>query len=313
MSDDLQQRTSTKYPSPKRNLKPTAKSMKKTELMLTQISHILVPTDFSANAINAMQLAISIATRSDAKITVVHACHMPYSDEHMPPTMIQNLMEANQLRAEGEMNKFMAENAAVFNYKNINTKVLVGFAVESILDFAETAQVDLIVIGTQGVNSIEDRLFGTVTWNIIKRSNIPVIAMPVMSNEICFKNIMIPFEGTDSDNDIINYVLKFAEKYEAIVHGVHFIQDSSTYNKGSIDKLQSRFRKELESEALQLHFPAEKNITEGIKKFASRNNVDMICMVTHNHGLFSTIFHMSITRNIALYSQIPLLAYNMDK
>lgn len=79
-----------------------------------------------------------------------------------------------------------------------------------------------------------------------------------------------------------------------------------------IDKLHNRFRRYLDNDMLQLHFLAEKYYGRD-KKFASRNNIDMISMVTHHHGLFATIFHMSITRNIALYSQIPLLAYNIDK
>jgi nucleotide-binding universal stress UspA family protein len=313
MSDELQRNPSSKYSNSRSNHKTTVKSMKNTELPLTQISNILVPTDFSDNSANAVHLAVSIAERSNATILAVHACHMPYADEHMPPTMVQELINAQQLRSEEQMSAFMAKYQSKFDGYKINTKVVLGFAAETILDTAKHNNTDLIVIGTQGANSMEDRLFGTVTWNIIKRSNIPVIAVPQSAEDIKFKNIMIPFEGTDYDNDIITYLLKFAEKYNAIVHGVHFIQDASTYNKGAIDKLQNRFRKELEAETLQLHFPAEKNITEGIKKFATRNNVDMICMVTHNQGLFSTIFHMSVTRNIALYSQIPLLAYNMDK
>lgn len=313
MLDELQHSTSSKYSNSRSNHKTTVKSMKNTELPMIQISNILVPTDFSDNSANAMHLAVSIAKGSKAKILAVHACHMPYADEHMPPNMVQELINMHQLRSEEQMSAFIAKHQSKFDGYKIETKVVLGFAAETILDTAKHNKTDLIVIGTQGANSMEDRLFGTVTWNIIKHSNIPVIAIPICGNDIKFKNIMIPFEGTDYDNDIIFYLLKFAERYNAIVHGVHFIQDASTFNKASIDKLQNRFRKELEAETLQLHFPAEKNITEGIKKFATRNNVDMICMVTHNQGLFSTIFHMSVTRNIALYSQIPLLAYNMDK
>ncbi|MEZ5015114.1 MAG: hypothetical protein R2794_12570 [Chitinophagales bacterium] len=50
---------------------------------------------------------------------------------------------------------------------------------------------------------------------------------------------------------------------------VHF-RDSSNYNKSTIDKLHVRFRKELTHERLQLHFLAEKNVTEGIRKFCGQ-------------------------------------------
>lgn len=312
MSDELQRVVTSKYESKRIAKTTTVTRMKKSEI-LTQISSILVPTDYSANSVNALHFAISIAKRSDASITLLHACHLPYADEHMPPTMVQELINAQKLQAEEQMADFILLQQSNINECKIETKVVLGFASETILDIAAHNNNDLIVLGTQGANSVEDKLFGTVTWNVIKRSKIPVIAIPLDIDNIKFKNIMVPFEGTDFDNEVIMYALKFGEKYNATVHGVHFIQDASAFNKGTIDKLQNHFRKELEAETLQLHFPAEKNITEGIKKFASRNNIDMICMVTHNQGLFSTIFHMSVTRNIALYSQIPLLAYNMDK
>lgn len=312
MEEDLQS-PSGKYNSPVSGHKTGTKTVKKVEIPSPEIKHILVPTDFSENSLKALHLALSIAEKNKASLLLVHACHLPYTDDHMPPSMMQELMDAQLLRAGEQMKEFVMVHSNVFGKIKVESQVIMGFAAESILETAHQANIDIIVLGTQGVNGIEDKLFGTVTWNIIKRSDIPVIAIPATNNEIQFKNIMIPFEGTAYDIDIINYLLNFAEKYGAVVHGVHFIQDASTYNKGVIDKLQSKFRKEIDTEKLQLHFPAEKNITEGIKKFAARNQVDMISMVTHNHGLFSTIFHMSVTRNIALYAQIPLLAYNMDR
>ena len=101
--------------------------------------------------------------------------------------------------------------------------------------------------------------------------------------------------------------MNFAEKNKATVHAVHFLTDSTNYNKSMIDKLHNRFRRYLDNDMLQLHFLAEKNITEGIKKFASRNNIDMISMVTHHHGLFATIFHMLTINEIFLLMKAKLM------
>lgn len=278
-----------------------------------RLNRILVPTDYSENADKALVLAASIANQFNASVIVMHAYHMPFTDEHMPPEMVKELLDAQKIRAEAEMQDYADKHLSGTGLNNIEFKAVMGFASESIVDVAHQENIDLIVVGTKGANSIEDRMFGTVTWNIIKHSDIPVIALPDVAEPVYIKNVMIPFEGTDQDYELIGFMISFAERYKACVHAVHFMQDSNTYNKALIEKLQSGFRKEIDSELLQLHFLAEKNITEGIKKFASRNNIDMIGMVTHNHGLFSTIFHMSVTRNIALYAQIPLLAYNCDK
>lgn len=280
---------------------------------LVNVRRILVPTDYSENADKALILAADIARLFEAGLLVVHAYHMPFTDEHMPPDMVKELLDAQKLRADDDMLKYSQRHSNELNWPKTEFKAMMGFASEAILDIARQEGVDLIVLGTQGANSIEDRMFGTVTWNIIKKSDIPVIALPSQKEPVSIKNVMVPFEGTEQDYDIIGYLLGFTAKYNAVLHAVHFMHDTNSYNKSLVDKLQTGFRKEIDAERLQLHFLAEKNITEGIKKFAARNQVDMIGMVTHNHGLFSTIFHMSVTRNIALYSQIPLLAYNCDK
>lgn len=278
-----------------------------------EVSRVLIPTDYSNNADKALVLAADIARHFNAELLVIHAYHMPFTDEHMPPDMVKELLDAQKMRAEDEMKQYEKKHGSDLGDTKVQFRALMGFASEAILDIAHHEQANLIILGTKGANSIEDRMFGTVTWNIIKKSKIPVIALPDVTEPVHFRNLMVPFEGTEQDYDIISYLLGFAVKYNATVHAVHFMQDTNAYNKSLIDKLQSGFRKDIEAERLQLHFLAEKNITEGIKKFASRNQIDMIGMVTHNHGLFSTIFHMSVTRNIALYSQIPLLAYNCDK
>lgn len=292
----------------------SAKNIKKEKDMIMDLKKILVPTDYSINSSDAVSAAIAIAEMQDAQVIILHVYHMPFADEHMPPSMIKELMNSQKERADLDMQTFI-ESQQILKQKTVPVefKTVMGFASEMILDVARANNVDLIITGTKGANSVDDKLFGTVTWNIIKHSEIPVLAIPEKSANYTFRNIMIPFEGTEKDNDTITWLLNFAEKNTATVHAVHFLTDSTNYNKSTIDKLHTRFRKYLDNDMLQLHFLAEKNITEGIRKFAARNNIDMICMVTHHHGLFATIFHMSITRNIALYSQIPLLAYNIDK
>lgn len=279
-----------------------------------RLNKILVPVDYSDNSIKALEAAIHIAEKMNAGVMVLNIYHMPFADEHMPSEMITELVDAQKEKALDDLKVFKSKHETLFNTGiPVEFETLMGFAAESILEKARIAHADMIILGTQGANSIEDRLFGTVSWNVIKHSDIPVMAIPGGENMLSFKNIMIPFEGTDKDDNMITYLLGFAEQYGATVHAVHFLQDSSNYNKSMIDKLHARFRRELEGDKLQLHFLAEKNITEGIKRFASRNSIDMISMITHNHGLFSTIFHMSVTRKIALYTQIPLLAYNADR
>lgn len=277
------------------------------------VRKILVPVDYSQNSLQALTSAMHLAEKFDAAIVLLHVFHTPFADEHMPAEMVKDMIESQKMISEKEMMAFWEEHCKPFKQTvQFSHKTIMGFAAESIRDIAIAENCDLIMMGTRGGNSLQDKLFGTVTWNIIKNSKIPVIAIPEHTKFDEIKKIMMPFEGNLQDLETLDYLLEFSEKFDAEVHAVNFMIDN-THNKSFTDKLQQRFRKKIENDKLQLYYLSEKNITEGIRKFAQKNNMDMICMITHTHGLLSTIFHMSITRNIALYSEIPLLAYNADK
>lgn len=277
------------------------------------IRKILVPVDYSQNSVKALNSAMHLAEKFEAEIVLLHVFHTPYADEHMPADMVKEMIESQKVVSEKEMLAFEEKHCKPFSQTvKITDKAIMGFAAETIREIALAENCDLIMMGTRGGNSLQDKLFGTVTWNIIKNSKIPVVAIPEKTKFDEIRKVMMPFEGNLQDLETLDYLLQFCEKFDAEVHAVNFMIDN-THNKSFTDKLQQRFRKKLESDHLQLYYLSEKNITEGIRKFAQKNNMDMICMITHTHGLLSTIFHMSITRNIALYSEIPLLAYNADK
>ena len=54
-----------------------------------------------------------------------------------------------------------------------------GMAAESVLDHAQRLGVDLIVIGTHGRQGLKRLLVGSVAQEIVKRSVVPVIVVPM--------------------------------------------------------------------------------------------------------------------------------------
>lgn len=276
------------------------------------IRKILVPVDFSPGSVQALSVAAGLAKKSDASLIVLHVYHLPIIDEYMSGDMIKTMVVSGKEETDLQLKRFLAKHKNILQDVEVIPVSEMGFASEIIAQKAKDAHADIIVMGTRGANSPDDKLFGTITWNTLKKLHIPVLAIPAARKFGDPGNIMLPFEGSDKDMETLGFLMRYAELYAATVHGVHFMKEAGSFNKSFMDKVHQRFRRELDSEKLQIHFLAEKNITEAIRKFAEKNAINLICMVTHNKGLFATIFHMSVTRNIALYTEIPLLAYNID-
>ncbi len=273
-----------------------------------EIKTIFFPTDFSAHSVSLLPVIIDLCTRLEARLVMFHAYKVAVADEYMPANMVDSMI------TEGE-------KATLKKLKSLNTgdtvvpisySVKMGFTAESIADAAAEAGADLIIMGTNGCDSLEDRIFGTVSWNTIKHTEIPVLTLPEGVKELTFNEIIFPFECTDKDINIIHFALQIAHMFDSRVHLIHFLLEGAVINKTILDKINARFHKEIREEKLEIQILADKNITDGITRYAERIGADTIFMVTHSRGLLATLFHMSTTRKIALYNNIPLFAFKSD-
>jgi nucleotide-binding universal stress UspA family protein len=123
------------------------------------MQRLLVPTDFSDNARNALQYAADLARELDAEVVLLHAYHIPYVHAEMPAGMYQSAIDDAQQETEQSL-KSVAD--AVLQPKGLSYRLVgkLGFAVETILSQAEAEQADMIIMGTQGVNGITDMILG---------------------------------------------------------------------------------------------------------------------------------------------------------
>ncbi len=275
------------------------------------IKQIFCPTDFSDQSAEAIRMAYRIAEKTKASIVVFHAFKIPFVDEYMPSTMVDNLMKENELKANKDLQTFLKTQK--LEHIKITTEAKMGFTAETIADGAEEANADLIVMSTQGCNSVEDRMFGTVTWNTIRHSHIPVLVIPQDADIPDGSNIIFPFECIEEDVDVLRQCLLFSSLFNSKVYAIHFMQDGTVGNKSIVNKINTTFRKEIADGDLNLNFVVDKNITEAITRFADTHSAGAIVMITHHMGFMATIFHMSTTRHIALYNNIPLLAFNAEQ
>lgn len=122
---------------------------------------ILIATNFSKAAKNAMEYGISIAEKMHANIILFHAC------KNHPDT------KACQDEINSECNEITKK------YK-LNSKGVIsdGFTNEEIIKAAIKVNADIIVMGITEASVIEKDILGSMTQKLIKSARIPVLAIP---------------------------------------------------------------------------------------------------------------------------------------
>lgn len=137
---------------------------------------ILVANDGSENARRAVSQGIDIAKISGAEVYAVYVV----SDEHAKVSgKVMGWAEPFEeyLTDRGELATAYVEKAGKGVEVKVEPVLLKGSPAEQILDYAEKNDIDLIVMGTQGLTGIKRFLIGSVAENVIRHSKVPVIVI----------------------------------------------------------------------------------------------------------------------------------------
>ena len=141
------------------------------------ISHVLVPTDFSPYAEQALDYAIRLARTLKARLTVLHV---------IQPVLLAGvdmgvaLPETYLREVEDAVQSSMAETLARVTATGLPGArvVLYGVPFQEIVEVAKARQVDLIAMGTHGHTGLMHVLLGSVAEKVVRLAPCSVLVVP---------------------------------------------------------------------------------------------------------------------------------------
>ncbi len=145
---------------------------------MPDIKKILCAVDLSEHSKTVAGYAISLAQAFDATITVLYTAPSlsQYVGFHVPPSSIEHFVGEIVTGAEQSMEEFIAEcftDPAV----KVEGKILSGYAAQEIIGYANTNDIDIIVMGTHGRTGLDRMLFGSVAEKVVKTATMPVMTI----------------------------------------------------------------------------------------------------------------------------------------
>jgi nucleotide-binding universal stress UspA family protein len=176
---------------------------------------------------------------------------------------------------------------------------------------AEDLKADYIIAGTHGVSGFKKALYGTHSWHIIKKSNIPVLAIPPDGLYTPIKNIVFVTEERTAELPLIKYLVKLAQKTKATVNIYHV--SNGMVSKDFEKKVFERFKKTVESsvsyQKLKLHLVYASDIISGIKHVCSEEKANLLVLAQEKIPLLEKIFTQGYTLagKMSFETTLPLL------
>lgn len=268
---------------------------------------ILVPCDFSAQARNAFNTALSIAPAVSGEVHLLHVIEIPVLQDPllMPiPAFEEGLFGELNTKAKEQYEKMTADVPAE---QVVITKVSFGATSSMILDYVRENHIDLVVMGTRGSSGIREMFLGSNTEKIVRQSPVPVLALRKGFKKDQIKDIVFPNTlDTENQESLILKVKELQNFFDAKIHIVwintpsNFVPDHKTQDR--LKSFVSRFM--FTNYTINIYNDLYEE--SGIVNFAHEVKADLLAMGTHGRKGLSHVFAGSVTEDVVNHIDIPI-------
>ncbi|MEL6810312.1 MAG: universal stress protein [Bacteroidota bacterium] len=276
------------------------------------MKNILIPTDFSDNAYNALLYATQLFKNEPSKFYLLYS----FEDE---VSMLTSRVDIG--RSEMVIDDlFKRYNQKLTELKHAITLDTEGFGhryeivasskmlTREINFLIKGMSIDYVIMGTKGLTGAKEVLLGSTTVHVIKKiKDCPLLVIPEEIDYKPLKRIAFAtgFEYPYSDFEI-DAITKLADIDNAMVQIVHIREDE----KIALDQREHLFQLKEKLAGVQSDIcwltPGDSK-TAAITDFVFSNPVDVLAMIYYKHGFIKGLFRESIVKKVGLHPGIPFL------
>ena len=275
---------------------------------------ILVPTDFSECANNALRFAAFLAKKTSASINLLHVLEVPsigaqgsieFTADDVPYMM--GLLKATKTRMKKLLSyPFMKDINVV---ENIET----GAILDHILKAADKYHADLIVMGTHGTNGLEEVLIGRNAEKVSRDAKIPVFTIKEDIRNPKVDKIVYATDFSEQSKSAFPQLENFANLLGAKIELVKVITRSEFESTAKSQRAMKQFRKLFKKSYHQTSVYCDHDKQSGIRNFARDVNADIIAFDVHGRDGISYFFSRSLTEDLVNHSSLPVLTLNVQE
>jgi nucleotide-binding universal stress UspA family protein len=231
---------------------------------------IIVPTDFTAAADQALRQAIVIAKKAGSSVTLFHVM----DDRSASETETREKLNT--------MAKMIRQNSGIA----CEVMVKEGNIFEIIPHTVCEKDYDLMVIGTHGMKGIRQKLFGSDILKLVEKISIPVLVVQEDSPLVeSFRKIILPVGSHDTFQLAVEAVLLFAGNYDVEVYLYSIHKPGFEWSKQLLANIEETTRKFAERNVRMTRIKEEQEgFSQGYAiqtlRYAHDIGADAICVMS---------------------------------
>ena len=278
---------------------------------------VLIPTDFSDTALNAAAYAMRLLEDMSCEFYLFHAYKVPQSVGVLISVseILQKEVAENLEKDEKRLRELLGYPPIAINHLS-----LPGSFHDLLPEVIDSQEMDLIVMGTHGARGLADSILGTNTARVIGETQLPLLVVPNSLSYDTITNLVFSTDQSTEEEGIHNdwnWVDWMRDSFDARFTKLH-IEDPEHVRRGREEVSYASTKR---SGMATKPVPAviaykdvnetvyHKDVVEGILSYIPPEEVQnsLLILVAHEHGWLGRLFHQSVTQQIAMRNELPLL------
>lgn len=275
------------------------------------MKRILIPTDFSPCAKNAVKVGASIAAATGAEILLLHVLYTTTGLEKIP-ARLADYPEVKSAVTKGKNSLKREEENPVLKNITVSTVIEVGTASQVILFTARKWKADLIIMGSHGNEETNHPFVGSTAQKILRGADVPVLCVQKNHTLKNIKKITFASNFEPGSEKASVKLLEFAKTVNASVHLLYVNTPLNFKDTRYINERFDWFVKNADKLKFSRAIHCDYDVHSGIANYLADSNDGIASLVTRTrNGLPS--YTLGVAESVVYRSPVPVLSINYAK
>lgn len=271
---------------------------------------LLVPTDFSKAAENALKVAAQIARKNNSEIYLMHMLELPLQE--VDALSSYSALPEGMFFMKLALQKFEELMSSPYLDGLVVHDVVVNQqAFSSVIDTCHEHNVDMIVMGSHGATGFKDMFIGSNTEKVVRTSDIPVLVIKEEDNNFSVKDFVFASDFKLDSKETYKQAIDFANSFDAQIH-LLFVNTANNFT--TTKKAKERIHEFIEVSPFTnytVNIYNDETVEQGILNFSKSVDAELIGISTHGRQGIAHFFNGSISEDLVNHAKRPVITFKI--
>ena len=271
---------------------------------------ILIPTDFSDQAENALKVAVQLAKKYDSEIHMLHMIELPMHQivatsnfSELPEAVFFMKIAHNSF--EETLDKDYLEGLDIYENIKFNT------AADGILEACNEDDIDIIVMGSHGASGFKEMFIGSTAEKVVRTAKKPVLVIKNEHEIFDVNNFVFASDFNNDNKETYKQAVKLAKTWGAKIHLLTVNTAGNFKTTSESEEAMNEFTKGIDYDNYTLNIFNDVSVEKGILNFSKAINADLIGISTHGRQGIAHFFNGSISEDLVNHSKRPVITFKI--